>query len=230
VERDSGRAFDPKIVDILKRKYTELEQSARSGSLEPWRLSTDINIERGGEPGAGFATTERTTPVSAATESERARIAGLLEAVATGARFLSPTETFSIFSTRLSQLVPYDSLAIFVRDGKDLVPAHTAGTQAAALQAMKVPVGCGISGWVAEVNRPVVNGNADLELRPMRSALAVPLNGQVSSGVLTLYRAAEGTFTSDELALLASFGPALATYLEGSWWAKPVETAIALVQ
>jgi putative nucleotidyltransferase with HDIG domain len=56
VERDSGKAFDPQIVEILKRKYVELEHKARSSSMEPWRLSTDIQIERGGEPGAGFAT------------------------------------------------------------------------------------------------------------------------------------------------------------------------------
>ena len=32
-------------------------------------------------------------------------------------------------------------------------------------------------------------------------------------GVLTLYRFAENTFSSEELAVLAGFGPALAAYL-----------------
>src|SRR5439155_20857537 len=58
VERDSGKAFDPRLVEILSRKYVELEREAKSSSLEPWRLSTNINIERGLAPGAGFATEE----------------------------------------------------------------------------------------------------------------------------------------------------------------------------
>jgi putative nucleotidyltransferase with HDIG domain len=59
VERDAGKAFDPRIVKILSKRYVELEQAARNSPMEPWRLSTDINIERdftllnGGTVGAG---------------------------------------------------------------------------------------------------------------------------------------------------------------------------------
>jgi putative nucleotidyltransferase with HDIG domain len=229
VERDSGRAFDPKIVAVLKRLYVHLEETARSSQLEQWRLSTDINIERGAEPGAGFATSEsrqRADGVAApsAGESERVRLRCLLEAVTNGARFLSPSETFSIFSTRLAAMVPFDGLAVNLRQANMLLPVYTAGNFAGAMESARIPVGSGISGWVAETNRAVINGNADVELcfgtRPpgsqdLRSALAIPLSGQGSlAGVLTLYRTAEDTFSSEELAVLTSFGAALGAYLE----------------
>jgi len=229
VERDSGRAFDPKIVTILKKLYVELEEKARSCEVEQWRLSTDIHIERGAEPGAGFATPERRLPIdrgaaSSAGESERVRLRGLLEAVANGARFLSPSETLSIFSTRLATMAPFDGLAVYLRQANTLLPAYVTGSSSAAIEGLRIPVGAGISGWVAEANRAVVNGNADVDLcfgtKPpgsenLRSALAIPLSGQMNlAGVLTLYRTAENSFNSDDLALLMSFGPTLAAYLE----------------
>jgi putative nucleotidyltransferase with HDIG domain len=238
VERDAGKAFDPRIVEILKRRYVDLEQEARSSPREPWRLSTDIHIERGAEPGAGFATAECAPAgaVSAAAESERVRLAGLLEAVATGGRFLSPSEAFSIFSTRLAALVKFDSLAIYAREGNKLATVHAAGSDAASLQSARMPMGAGISGWVAEVNRAVVNGNADVEPcrgASLRSALAIPLHGRMgTAGVLTLYRAAEGTFTTDDLALVTSFGAALGAYLEndaGVVFAPPSGAAAAVI-
>lgn len=230
VERDSGKAFDPRIVAILGKRYVELEQQATNSPLEAWRLSTDIIIERGAEPGAGFATAEckprgdGAAAASSSSESERVRLASLLEAVATGSRFLSLQETLSIFSTRLAAIVPFDSLAIYLRQAGTMVPVHAAGSCAAAIQSMRIPTGAGISGWVAEVNRAVVNGNAELEFcqgtrlpgfEGLRSTLAVPLSGPMSVvGVLTLYRTAENTFSSEDLAVLTNFSPALAAYLE----------------
>src|SRR5579862_8747029 len=55
VERESGRSYDPKVVEVLKRLYIELEHAARSSQPDPWRLSTDIQIENGDAPAAGFA-------------------------------------------------------------------------------------------------------------------------------------------------------------------------------
>jgi putative nucleotidyltransferase with HDIG domain len=236
VERDSGKAFDPRIVEILKRKYVELEHTARSSSMEPWRLSTDIQIERGGEPGAGFATSEPASGdrSAGASDPERVRLAGFLEAVASGVRFLSPNETFTIFSKRLASLVRYDSLAIFTRDGNSLTATHAAGTHAAILQSMKLTLGGGISGWVAETSRPVVNGNADLECSGLGAALSIPLSGPAGVvGVLTLYRAAQSTFTNDDLSLITGFGPSLAGYLESgsatAVWARSAEVELGAV-
>ena len=56
VVEDSGKSFDPKVVAILQRRYIELEKMANEEPLQaPPKLSTDIKVERGLAPAAGFA-------------------------------------------------------------------------------------------------------------------------------------------------------------------------------
>ncbi|HEY1759444.1 MAG TPA: HD-GYP domain-containing protein [Bryobacteraceae bacterium] len=50
----SGIQFDPAIVQLLERHYPELETLARLRTSEMEPLKTDIFIERGAAPGAGF--------------------------------------------------------------------------------------------------------------------------------------------------------------------------------
>jgi diguanylate cyclase (GGDEF)-like protein len=73
-------------------------------------------------------------------------------------------------------------------------------------------LGQGLSGWVAENRRPIINGNPSVEpnylndpgkLSRLRSALAVPLEGAAGvAGVLTLYHADADAFTRDHLRIL----------------------------
>src|SRR6201993_5527793 len=56
VAEDAGKSFDPKVVAILQRRYIELEKMANELPLQaPPKLSTDIKVERGSAPAAGFA-------------------------------------------------------------------------------------------------------------------------------------------------------------------------------
>ena len=55
VVADAGKSFDPKVVEILHRRYVELEKLAKVQPLHaPPKLSTDIKVERGLAPDAGF--------------------------------------------------------------------------------------------------------------------------------------------------------------------------------
>ena len=62
VEALSGRSFDPAVVVILKRRYVELERMTQAQPVDSIGLSTDVRIEKGAEPAAGF---QRTRPVAA---------------------------------------------------------------------------------------------------------------------------------------------------------------------
>src|SRR4029079_2376894 len=73
VAEQSGKSFDPEIVQILKERYIELEQRARGAKGESFTLSTDIKIERGAAPAAGF----EETGDSEAGSSVRDKAAGL---------------------------------------------------------------------------------------------------------------------------------------------------------
>jgi putative nucleotidyltransferase with HDIG domain len=57
LQEESGKSFDPKVVHVLERRYAELEQLVRERieSLGLARLSTEVKVDRGLEPAAGFA-------------------------------------------------------------------------------------------------------------------------------------------------------------------------------
>jgi putative nucleotidyltransferase with HDIG domain len=59
VVNDSGRAFDPKVIEILQQRYKELEIMARAQGEEHTRLSTEVRIEKGTAPAEGFETSSQ---------------------------------------------------------------------------------------------------------------------------------------------------------------------------
>src|SRR5258705_9845890 len=44
VEQESGKGFDPRVVEVLKRRYVELEQLAKTESGAESRLSTEVKV------------------------------------------------------------------------------------------------------------------------------------------------------------------------------------------
>src|SRR5581483_3594749 len=68
VSAEAGKAFDPRIVEILARRYIELERMAKEQpGHAPAKLSTDIKVERGLAPAAGFAEAEPALPAEQTT-------------------------------------------------------------------------------------------------------------------------------------------------------------------
>src|SRR6266478_4501886 len=60
VSSEAGVSFDPRVVGILQRRYVELEKLAKDQPFQaPVKLSTDIKVERGLAPDAGFAESEK---------------------------------------------------------------------------------------------------------------------------------------------------------------------------
>src|SRR6202042_2058629 len=51
---ESGKAFDPKVVDVLASRYIELERLAQSKDTPAGKLSVDLKIVNGESPAAGF--------------------------------------------------------------------------------------------------------------------------------------------------------------------------------
>src|SRR5215469_12329986 len=67
VVADAGKAFDPRVVEILGRRYVELEKLAHAQPSKPVaKLSKDVKVERGAAPAAGFAEGSEVTAASAA--------------------------------------------------------------------------------------------------------------------------------------------------------------------
>jgi putative nucleotidyltransferase with HDIG domain len=113
-----------------------------------------------------------------------------------------------IMSRHLRRLVPASLIVFFVRDqGSDvLVPAHISGVEADFLKGIRIPLGHGLSGWVAANRTIMVNANPALDLGDhlhrlptrLESALSIPLiMDDELICVLTMYTAVPGAFTDD---------------------------------
>ncbi|MBZ5549354.1 MAG: diguanylate cyclase [Acidobacteriia bacterium] len=235
LEEESGKSFDPQVVKVLERKYTQLEQLVRerTGHHEKARLSTgvkDVGADRGIVPAAGFAAQgqrqvpERSFLSSIAAARQEAQ--ALFELSQDLGASLSLGETLSVFSVKLRRTIPYDAIAIYVRHGEELIPEYVNGDNFRLFASLRIPVGQGLSGWVAQNLKPILNGNPSVEpgylndsskYSTLMSALAVPLEGlQGVVGVVALYHAEKDFFTSDHLRILLAVSSKMALAIENA--------------
>ena len=237
----SGKNFDPNVVEHLKRRYVELEGLANEQrSSARARLSTRIRVERGLSPASGLAESLNSFDEPAPTRDYLSSIAAarqesqmLFELTQDLGTSLRLDDTLSMLSVRLKRLVPHDSMAVYLRQNDLLTPEFTSGDNSRLFASLKIPIGEGLSGWVAANNKPILNGNPSVEpgylndptkFSTLRSALAVPLEG-VSGvvAVLALYRAGLDGFTKDHLRVLQAIGSKLGFTIENALKYRVVE-------
>ena len=138
---------------------------------------------------------------------------------------------FDLLQRRLRDLVPYEAMVIYLRHGDSLTPEYLDGDDYRLFASLEIPLGMGLSGWVAENGKAIVNGNPSVEpgylndttkFSTLRSALAVPLQTPSRvAGVLSLYRHDRDAFSTEQRDLLLSLGAKLARVLEGTAMPRP---------
>jgi diguanylate cyclase (GGDEF)-like protein/putative nucleotidyltransferase with HDIG domain len=229
VAREANRSFDPKVIEILQRRYEKLEGMSRA---VPWRrtkLSTGVRVQNGREPDAGFETSspqekdvDFLSSIAAATHEAQA----LFELSQTLGNSLSLNETLSVFAMRLKRIVPHDAIAIYLARDEELVPEYVNGDDFRLFSSLRIPVGQGLSGWVAHNSKAILNGNPSVEpgylndptkFSTLRSALAVPLEGVNGTiGVLTLYHGGKDAFSKDHLRVVLALTSKVALSIENA--------------
>jgi len=189
-------------------------------------------VNRGLQPAAGFERTDGgraqrsdndfLTSIAAARQEAQM----LFELSQDLGKSLSLDETLSVLSVRLRKLIPYDSIVTFTVQGNDIIPAHVTGDNFRLFTSLRVPMGEGLCGWVAQNRKAIVNGNPAVEpgyagesgrFTTLRSALALPLegvNGLV--GVLALYSVEQDAFSADHLRILQAISSKLALSVENA--------------
>jgi diguanylate cyclase (GGDEF)-like protein/putative nucleotidyltransferase with HDIG domain len=243
---ESGKSFDPQVVKVLQRKYVELEQLVhqRTDSLGKQKLSTEVKeqdarIEPSIKPAAGFEKQgqrqlqERSFLGSIAAARQEAQT--LFELSQDLGASLSLGETLSVFAVKLRRAMPYDAIAIYVRHGDELVPEYVNGDNFRLFASLRIPMGQGLSGWVAQNLKPILNGNPSVEpgylndtskYSTLNSALAVPLEGlQGVVGVVALYHAEKDFFTSDHLRILLAVSSKMALAIENAMKYEQAESS-----
>jgi diguanylate cyclase (GGDEF)-like protein len=139
---------------------------------------------------------------------------------------LSLDETLSVLSSRLRRIVPYNSIAFWIRQEDVLVAKHVNGDDFHLFSSLQIPLGSGLSGWVVQNLKPIINGNPAVEsaylqdpaqCSTLHSALSVPLEGMAGCvGALTLYRAEAASFSKDELRVLLAISSKAAMSVENA--------------
>jgi diguanylate cyclase (GGDEF)-like protein/putative nucleotidyltransferase with HDIG domain len=249
VSSESGKAFDPKIVGILERRYREFEELSRTGKkvTQLGNLSTDMKVERGQAPDAGFegssaplldnGTGQKPEHFIESVAEAREEALDLFRLAQAPANSLRLSDTLSILATRIRRLVPYDSLVLYVIRDRVLVPEYVIGEDTRLFGSLTIPLGEGLSGWVADNDKPIVNGNPSVEpgylnspqaFSKLNSALAVPLKGSERViGVLSLYHAGRDAYSRDHLRVLQAINSNLAMTVENMLELEPGKLAAA---
>ncbi|HVI10758.1 MAG TPA: HD domain-containing phosphohydrolase [Candidatus Binatia bacterium] len=235
VASEAGTSFDPKVVEILARRYVELEKMAQEHPVKAApKLSIDIKVARGLAPDAGFA--ESVVPAGGTKNSSdslrqiRGQLGMLAQLAAQQSGALDLKDICQLFAGRLRRLVQYDAIVMFeIRDGM-LVPAFVSGTNTAGFAGLKVTTGEGLAGWVAQNRKPIVNGDPAVEQgytslvgETLHSALAVPI---AALGVLAVYALEKNAFSPSDTAIVQTAADELATAM-GALPSKPAAGAAA---
>jgi diguanylate cyclase (GGDEF)-like protein/putative nucleotidyltransferase with HDIG domain len=241
----SGTSYDPKVVEILQRRYIELENEARShgDSNEARRLSTKMKIERGAAPAAGFedgrgtAGTLKAPPMDFLTSIAAARQEAqeFFELAKDLGNSLSLDETLWMISSRVKKMVPYDAICLFLAQGQCVKAAFASGENSSSLVSLNVPFGEGVAGWVAAHRKPILNGSPLVEpgysistdnASKLSSVLAVPLEGlDEVVGVLALYSVGPEAFSREQLRILLAISQKTAAAIENALRYEQVSTS-----
>jgi diguanylate cyclase (GGDEF)-like protein/putative nucleotidyltransferase with HDIG domain len=235
VAGESGKSFDPNVVAVLQRRYQELELLTHQLSADRLKgLSLDIKIERGNAPAAGFEQDSRQVGLDIRQVGLVKRHASFVTSIAAARRemqevfrltqelgsCLSIHDALALVAGRMKNLVPHDALAVYLVKGDVLKPEFVTGENFRFFSSLEIPVGMGLSGWVAENVKPILNGNPAVEsghleqpcrFTTMGSAVSVPLvAGERLIGVMSLYQADKDAFSNDDLRVLSSVAPKIA--------------------
>jgi diguanylate cyclase (GGDEF)-like protein/putative nucleotidyltransferase with HDIG domain len=229
IVKEAGLSYDPAIVRILEEHYLEWEELARAQGTQSCRLSKGAAVSKGDAPDAGLQAgmSEPHQPeFLASIAAARQEAQTFYELTQDLGNSLNLHETLSVLDSRLHRLVPYDAMAVYASKDGRLIPQYVSGENARLFSALQIPLGQGLSGWVAETSRPIVNGNPSVEFgylndptkfSILRSALAIPLENAVGiTGVLALYHLNRDAFTKDHLRVLLALKPKLSLTIENA--------------
>ena len=140
-------------------------------------------------------------------------------------------EIIAVMASRLRRLVPYDACAFYFVQGESLLAPYIEGSYAKSFTPEPIPVGQGISGWVSQNGKAILNGNATVEPNyeykqgqngGLLSALSLPvfdMHKQVFA-VITLYSSTLDSFQRDHLRILQAMEPKLSLSLQNALHAQ----------
>jgi diguanylate cyclase (GGDEF)-like protein/putative nucleotidyltransferase with HDIG domain len=192
VAAESGKAYDPRVIAVLRKKQKQWEKLVAQAPDHGF-IDSIFSAQR--EANALFDLTRRL------------------------GSSLDLKETFATLAPALQQLVRSDSFVVWVEREGRLAAEYISGSHVAMFSSLRIPMGRGLSGWVTANQKSILNGEASCELAHLgtstatasvRHALSVPLADGDLRGALTLYRAHDPLFSTEDARILSTLAPKLA--------------------
>src|SRR5687767_8635981 len=146
IEQESGKAFDPRVVETFLRMLPELRQQARQADIEARSFSLPFH-DAAATGGAAQAPQER--PRQSVFEDiavAHREIYALYEIAQTMGTSLGIADTMALISSKLSSLVPFSSCALFLydEDADALRCKFATGVESDVIGAMNIRSGQGL--------------------------------------------------------------------------------------
>lgn len=246
VTSGSRKAFDPEVVEVLQRRYQDMEALLRTmpglsvtkheEDLEEGKLARVTRMHRANPTlPPGEWPFEFLQSIGAAKQEAQL----LFELANELGSSLRLEDTLNTIEARLSRLIPYNTLAIYHVVGNNLVCEYASGDEEKLFRPLEIPMGEGLSGWVAFHDTPIVNGNPSVEpgykndpryFSNLRAALAVPLHGPDGGviGVITLYHAQKDFYSRDHSRILQAVGSKLGCAMKNTMAFRDVEDSATI--
>ena len=201
----AGKDFDPQVVEVFSARYLELENKVRAEAASAPQMLTREEI-RQAVPASGFQ-----SAIVAGTRSYDASALVRSVSLSSGSGgSLLLADVLATVDSELRGQLDYDLMAVFVREGP-VIRMRFLSAAGSLDETAQVPVGQGLSGWVVEEGRPILNGNGRLDAlvqsrQPnfqLFSASSVPIQaGDRTIGALTVYAARPDAFAALDLQVL----------------------------
>ena len=200
---------DPEILARCISTFDELMQQ-RTRIVG---LPVGVRVGRGDAPATGFETMAETVKTTAS-------LAALQTALGPAR---DDSTLLSSLGKALLEVVPSSAMVVYQVRDRVLHSVHTVSAEFAGFAAQSMKTGEGLSGWVAENGKSIINGNPAVEpgyladpshYGELRAAMAVPViakDGLI--GVVALYRTMTDSFAGPELEALVSLAPTFARIL-----------------
>jgi len=203
MRHEAGRALDPALVEIFIEKLPEFAS----------RFEVQNPAQSTGAPAVASAPAGAEPNAFENIALAHQEIYALYEIAQSMGTTLTLSDTMALVADKLSALVPWSGCALFLLDAEtgELRCRCAMGDEAAALLDARMQTGEGLSGWVAQHRRPLVNANPRVEFEAagvppshaLASAIVAPLQlGERVIGSLALFDTAADRYTDDHRRLL----------------------------
>jgi diguanylate cyclase (GGDEF)-like protein len=214
LRENAGKHFDPQVVETFIEHLPEFEaevaawvQSQQVAAQPNAQTSSDTKTERQHEalPEASYA--KSLEQISGA----HREVVMLYELAQTVGRSLSLHDTLAVLLTRICELVPATTSAVFLKESEDLKVAYVQGQYTEAFVQRLVAAGKGNVGWVMVNRSPLLNVNPQPDLKALQlpaeisyqTSLIIPLaKGNETLGTLALYATEFAQYSSEHIRLV----------------------------